>query len=159
MFPFCDTVNVNKQTATGGGTSDSDSQGLVHELKPFGDNFRYISGLRRCANDDCTASTSSPRTILANDTTFCPDEDRNPSNLPYDPNVNNVEEAIGVLDNTVGSTDRHWAYAAFYEPEGWTEENAPKIKGVRRPFPLPCSVFSLNLGPTGPIGLSLLASR
>jgi len=152
------------------------SVGLVHRLEPFiytDDGPKIIDELVRCGTnvgdvqnaETCrgltdTGNDADRDMTLARDTSFCPTEDPfNPDKDPYDPNVNNVTEALRVLDDPVSFPGRHWAYAAFYEPEGWTEENAPKIKGVRRPFPLPCSVFSLNLGPTGPIGLSLLASR
>lgn len=127
--------------------NDFNEEGLVHELRPFNTAFDYIPSLRRCGGgfedgvDDggeCTTVGNRPSrilNILTNDTSFCPPEDFDP---PYNPNVNNVTEAIRVLDESIGSlnsTERHWAYAAFYEPEGWTEDTAPLIKGVRHPFP------------------------
>jgi len=74
---------------------------------------------------------------LTDDTSFCPDV----APTFYDPNVNNVTEALRVLDETIGlgAGERHWAYAAFYESEGWTEANATEIKGVRHALAPPLS--------------------
>ena len=109
------------------------SEGLIHKIEPFDTNYQYIPGLKRCGNDECTSSNHIPN-VLTEDTSFCPDPSITTS---YDRDVDNVEEAIRVLNDTIGSTERHWAYAAFYELEGWTEANATEIKGVRCLFPAP----------------------
>jgi len=119
------------------------SEGLVHILRPFNSSFQYIPSLERCDDDDCRPYTDSIGTkILANDTSNCNNPVQGPS--ATSPNVNDVTAAIAVLNNTIGESapNRHWAYAAFYEPEGWTEDTAPMIKGVRHAS-APLSLSSL----------------
>jgi len=110
--------------------------GLVHRIRPFDTNYEYIPDLERCGGRDdggnCFTGKVNNNPVLnklANDTSFCK-ADRA---LNYEPNVNNVTESLRVLDDPDIYTNRHWSYAAFYEPEGWTTElRAPLIKGVRR---------------------------
>jgi len=125
----------------------TETEGLVHILRPFNTSFQYIPSLERCGNDDCRSfDVTNVPNILANDTSNCNDEVEGPS--ATSPNVNDVTAAIAVLNTTIGQTtpERHWAYAAFYEPEGWTEDTAPMIKGVRHALaPLSSSSSSSSL--------------
>lgn len=109
---------------------------LIHEIMPFDTSFQYIPSLLRCggvdSDGDCVTGSGgkgqAPQNILTNDTSYCPIKPD-----PRDsPQVNDVDSSLSVLDT---STDRHWAYTAFYEPEGWTEDTAPMIKGVRHLLP------------------------
>jgi len=112
-------------------------EGLIHKIEPFDTDYQYIADLKRCGGGEpCPTRDQHQTDVLATDTSFCPDppEDFDP---PYDPNVNNITESLRVLDDPNTFSDRHWAYAAFYEWEGWTEAKATEIKGVRCLFPAP----------------------